>query len=590
MRIPLPESIIKKQRNIRIDKMIRSKKSVALVVLIFSLISSLSAQRLSTNKWNLNEYYRREQLLGKVDSSLSFTLRPLSQEALKRENLYDPDSSLEQLRSHTFNARIQFHKQRGRLEILPVSMLTQYNSELPEGLNDGLMVPARGLQTRWDAGFFFKYSLLEITMNPEFVWAQNHAFKGFPAGYTTTWGIDFPQSPYAGRIDLPERFGDDYYSKITWGQSSVRLVYKSISLGISNENLWWGPGYKNSLLMTNSAAGFKHLTLNTVRPIKTFIGTFEGQIIGGRLEASGYTEGLRDDWRYMNAISLSYNPKWIKGLFLGLNRSFLVYNEDMGNSLNDYLPVLSFLSKKAAASGGTNEDVDAKNQNQIISVFMRWLFPKAKGEVYFEYGREDHSWDSRDFLLEPAHSAAYMLGFRKLVSLGSMKKSHLQIIGELTHLASSLTTINRAIAGNKGGTPSWYGGWYLHSKVRHGYTQEGQMLGAGIGPASNMQTIHISWNRGLKQIGVEFDRYVHNNDFWHIYIKDIRSNWVDKSTAVFANWDYKHFLLFAKMKFVNVRNYQWLYEPVPDPENPQFWMPEKNTLNFQSQIGVSYRF
>jgi hypothetical protein len=87
-----------------------------------------------------------------------------------------------------------------------------------------------------------------------------------------------------GSADLPVRFGKDPYSRLSWGQSSIRLNFNPVSVGLSNENLWWGPGKQNSILMSNTASGFKHLTLNTIRPVNTPIGSIEGQIIAGRLK------------------------------------------------------------------------------------------------------------------------------------------------------------------------------------------------------------------------------------------------------------------------------------------------------------------
>ena len=117
---------------------------------------------------------------------------------------------------------------------------------------------------------------------------------------------------------------------------------------------------KNALLMTNNAPGFKHITLNTVRPIKTFIGSFEGQLIGGRLEASGYPNfdtvqlarhGVTytpktKDWRYLNGLVVTYQPKWLPGLFLGATRSFISYSTGLGKGVSDYLPVIMPLLKK----------------------------------------------------------------------------------------------------------------------------------------------------------------------------------------------------------------------------------------------------
>lgn len=153
---------------------------------------------------------------------------------------------------------------------------------------------------------------------------------------------------------------------------------------------------------------------------------------------------------------------------------------------------------------------------------------------------------------------------------------------EATSLASPQTTINR----NQGLAN---GSWYQHSQVTHGYTHLGQLLGAGIGPGSNLQTLDISWVKSLKQIGLQLERYVHNNDFWYDYVKDIRSNWVDLSAMAYTNWDYKNLLFTVQLKYIKSYNYQWIYEPQYD-EYPTFWAPSDNTYNFHGQIGIMYRF
>lgn len=558
------------------------KERYYIILLFFSCFISISvySQSLSVNMDFLNDYYRRQQLLGKIDPSISFTYRPLSSESLNVNNIYDPENSQSSFFNNSrFNGRFNFHKGKGIFQLLPISLLNQYNSHHPEGINDGSMIPSKGTQMRISAGFYFKYGPLSIRLKPEFVYAQNLDFNGFPSGHTTITGIIFPSNPNNNRIDLPERFGTDSYNKMFWGQSSVRLNFGPASFGISNENIYWGPGYKNSLLMTNSAPGFLHLTLNTVRPIKTFIGSFEGQIIAGKLENSGYRKDLPNDWRYFNGMILSFQPKWIPGLFLGITRSFVVYREDMGSSFGDYLPVFIPLSKEAS---GTNEEVNQKRRNQLLSIFLRWLFIESKSEVYFEYGRNDHAWNLRDAILEPAHSSAFIIGFRKLFILKKGEETYLQLNIEVTNLAHNKTTINRFVDKARES-------WYTHGKIKYGYTNVGQVFGAGIGPGSNLQTLQLSWNQGLRQIGIEFERYVHNKDFWYNYIKDFRSNWVDISTTLFANWDYKNFLLFGKMKFVKSYNYQWLYEPIYE-DVPEFWAPTKKTFNFHAQVGITYRF
>lgn len=547
---------------------------IILCTVSFLYPAKFQAQTLAVGTSMLEDYYRRAQLMGEIDSDISFVVRPIFSSSLTYfDNLFDPEFELKN-GNNKFDGQINFANNKGIIKVLPISIYQQFNSHHPEGINDGAMIPARGYQNLLSMGIYVKYGPLSIQFQPEFVYAQNKPFEGFRANYTNPIGLTYPLSPY-GNIDLPENFGNDNFSEFFWGQSSIRLTFGALSFGLSNESLWWGPGIHNSLLMSNTAPGFMHFTFNTVRPVKTPIGSFEWQIIGGRLESSSYTLGLPDDWRYINAMVLSYQPKWVPGLFVGLLRSFTVYKEDMGSSLNDYLPVIIPFGKNSA--GGSDED--AKGRDQIASVFMRWLWTKSHAEIYVEYGRNDHAWNSRDIILQASHSAAYILGFRKLIPLNKHKGSFIQVNVELTQLEANPITINRS-----------GGSWYTHSIVKHGYTHLGQLLGAGIGSGSNLQTLNISWVQSLKTIGIQFDRYVHNNDFYNQHVKDIRMNWVDMSATAFVQWDYKHLLFDLKLKFAKSYNYQWVYEPkLGDPS--YFWEGEGwDVFNLHARLGVTYRF
>jgi hypothetical protein len=481
---------------------------------------------------------------------------------------------------------------KGLITLLPIIWKQQFNSDHPEGINDGAMIPSRGYQTLVSGGFYAKYGCLSLQFYPELVYAENRDFQGFSDKLPDkVWQIY--NSQFLSRIDLPEQFGNNPYKKALWGQSSIRLTFGAISFGLSNENLWWGPGIQNALLMTNSAAGFKHLTLNTVRPLRTRIGSIEGQIIAGRLDQSGFPNidpqriiqhktiynPKPDDWRYLNGIVFSYQPKWIPGLFLGLTRSYIIYSKDLGTGIEDYLPIISPIAKKA--DGGKAED--AIPRDQLASVFIRWVAKESHQEIYFEYGREDHSYDLRDLILEPSNANAYIFGYSKLIAIKKNKNEFIQVNVEITQLEQNLSTFFRM--STSGGGP----GWYHHYKVKDGYTQQGQYLGAGIGSGSNMQTLNISWIKGVKRIGFQIKRLVHDNDFYNTAIKDYRSHWVDIGGSLFGNWNYKKFLFSAKLEPVSSINYQWLYDPIPSV--PPFWWDKgKNRLNLQGELGLMYRF
>jgi len=289
------------------------------IFLIISLVSSIAAtllpgwakaQSLPVGTPVLDDYYRRMQLLGKVDSNLFPAYKS------KIDDVYDPDSSLK--RDHWVSTGpVSFGNGHGAFQILPLTWQQQFNSDHPYGWNDGAMIPAKGYQTMVSGGFFFKYGPLSIQLRPEFVYAANPNFNGYANGHND---VDLTNYyAYHDFIDLPERFGTGAYNKAYWGQSSIRLTFGPVSFGLSNENIWWGPGIRNSLILSNNAPGFKHITLNTVRPIKTYIGSFEGQIFAGRLESSGYTpltvtttstgvSLLNDrihDWRYFTGVNIN---------------------------------------------------------------------------------------------------------------------------------------------------------------------------------------------------------------------------------------------------------------------------------------------
>ena len=67
-------------------------------------------------------------------------------------------------------------------------------------------------------------------------------------------------------VDNPEMLGTGKYNEFFVGQSFIKFNYRNISLGISSENLWWGPSMRNSIMMSNNARGF-HYSFQTNKPI-----------------------------------------------------------------------------------------------------------------------------------------------------------------------------------------------------------------------------------------------------------------------------------------------------------------------------------
>ena len=545
------------------------KKNFILIFLIVLCIDAL-AQSLPTGFPILEESIRRAQLLGELDSSVSFQVRPIYPRNIS--TLDDPYSVGTLLGQDQPESKLlyKFFKDRGRVQILPAQVHTEFNTHHPYPQVNGPMVLNRGFQTYVSVGAYAEVGPLSIQFQPEYIWAQNRPYDygGSKSVYT----------------EYLERFGTKSFNTTLLGQSSIRLNAGAFSVGVSNENIWWGPGQFNSLLFSNNAFGFQHITLNTRKPAKTFLGSFEGQFIMGRLEGSEFPEltqhNLTQDWRYINGINISYQPKWIPGLFVGFNRIFQQYNEDKTNSLGDWLPIFEVFTKESLFVDGHTVDYDGRAQDQQVSIFLRYVIPKAKTELYFEYGKRDHSVNWREFIINPDHARAYLMGFSKLFPIPN--EAFIQVRGEVLHQQESINILGRYPG--TGGDSNWGG----HYQVRQGFTHRGQMLGPGVGPSSNVQTIETAWVKGTKKLGIRLDRLNRHQD---IYVKQFndrtsQGRWVDLNLGLLADWQFDRLLISSQLFFINSLNYQWQLHPNSTPELPK----GHDVFNFQGQVRATYLF
>ena len=56
-------------------------------------------------------------------------------------------------------------------------------------------------------------------------------------------------------------FIEQPYVSYGFRESKLFFHYKEIGIGISNANMWWGPGLHTSLTMANNTSGFPHIFL-----------------------------------------------------------------------------------------------------------------------------------------------------------------------------------------------------------------------------------------------------------------------------------------------------------------------------------------
>ena len=560
------------------------KNSFIILVLLLIHVSNSFAQRVPVGMPAFDEYLRRLQLTGQVDSSSSWMIRPiLPTAAFGWSTGYHSDSS-----SVEENGLIGYFYKfgsngKGKFLALPAIYRTQFNSEYAFGVNDGVMIPNRGLQQVFSAGIFAEYGKFSLQFHPELLLAQNKPFLGFPIEHQSNILFYYE---YMNRIDMPERFGEDPIKRLYPGQSSFRFNLENFSVGVSSENLWWGPGRRNSLLMGNNAPGFWHATINTRKPAKTWVGSFEGQLISGFLTSTNFLPPWpdyniqqnpvlipkrEDGNRYISGIVLTYQPKWIPGLFLGYGSVNHMYRADV-QTFEDALPI--FNGRKKAPN--VHDPVQSKRQ-QFSSGFFRWLSPEGRFEFYGEYGTRDNDRRFNDFITTPESGRAFTFGFSHLLDLKKPNR-FLEISSEMTLSGQTIREDIRQLRT-----------WYIHDHVRHGYTHHGQVLGIGNGPAANQIFVGVAWVEGLKKIGFQFERIEYNNDFYYYRFeesKDIRNKYVDLVFTLNPEWQFGNFLVSGKFQFVNTLNYKWYLENDPN----QYFVPGYDRKNIVAQLSLAYLF
>ena len=475
---------------------------------------------------DFDDNIRDLQLLGKLQPEQSLTIRPF---ILTPKLGYD--SLLAMIDPEFENHGHLVERKHSDIQLLPINFLQKYNSHHPYGWNDGPLSFSKGYQFVGSGGVYMRWRNIHLTLRPEF-------FKTASDPYETnaSWGQLTPA-----------------LSKFTLGQSSLRMDFGPLSVGASTQNLWLGPGQFSSLLMSNNAPGFNHFNIQSNRPLKTPIGSFQLNIIGGKLtynKKQGFENAKLKLFsltgnitsylpNYLSLLSISYNPVFLKNLFLGANRVFTIpiQKNPSSNLTNYYLLALKPLFRN-------NYQDNALPIDQILTGFAKYIFPKQHAEVYFEYGWNDGASNLRDLILDMSHSAASIYGLKKIQYL--TEKIYLNFEVEATQMSQRPSYLQRN-AGN----------WYVHGNG--GYINENQILGAGSGWGNNVQTFAISLNKAWNKYGIKFQHI----NYDPIGATDVLSEsggapyWRDFSYGISIKHKYKNILFNTNVEWINSTNYLW---------------------------------
>jgi hypothetical protein len=219
------------------------------------------------------------------------------------------------------------------------------------------------------------------------------------------------------------------------------------------------------------------------------------------------------------------------------------------------------------------------------SIFARLSLPDDHAEIYLQYGRSD-KFASPFNLFKNGIPRGYVAGVRKMFPLRKSPTSNdfIQLGIEVVQLqAPNLKLINNAQS------------WYTDSTVRHGFTNEGQVLGASVGPGGNAQRLEVSWVRKETRIGLEFERFLHNPDFYYRYnynsgSRDFNRQWVDLMASLVWNFPIKNIQVFGQFSFVRSINYQWKALIPSEIDYLNYFDNGWDEINLHGRVGLQVGF
>ena len=250
-------------------------------------------------------------------------------------------------------------------------------------------------------------------------------------------------------------------------KADIFLHYNGLGIGLTKDNMWWGPGIQGSFSMTNNTSGFKNYMIGTIKELR-----WKNIGLMGRYTFSELNEQTGYQAKYFTALTgqATFYSKQI--ISVGFSRNYLTGGVDVGTPWT-----------KKDAQKVIFEGVFIKNLQQLdytiaghdpwdqtISTWIDITFPKNKIKLYLEIGFNDNRFNLWDFIVHPDHAMGSIVGFRKY---GLFNNDNLIAGFEYANLIKGRHHIFRS-------TPNWYSRFHYDD-----FSYDGRRWGAHSGSDSD---------------------------------------------------------------------------------------------------------
>lgn len=455
------------------------------------------------------------------------------------------------------------------LKIYGPEWFNSYNTATPYGQNDGALWQGKGYNTSFTGGARLETFGFELTVKPQVTFSQNLEFEYMSGVYGSEYSYF-----WLGNIDLVQRYGDNSFWNFDWGDTELRWSWHTFTVGFGFQSPWLGPAWLNPMLGSNNSGTYPKIDIGLRRTklhlpwLGWYIGDVEGRIWCGKLSESDYFDNdSTNDYRQLTGFSVAFSPAFLPELTFSVNKiSLSRWDEKSIKYLNPFY------------------DTNAV-EDQKCSFALDLLFPSVGFEIYGELGLDDYN--SRSFA-NPFHTAIYTVGAKKELSFFQkfdfFKRFNIrpEIIFEWNNFEMSQDF-----------QLQWhYMGYYSHGLIKQGYTQNGQIIGAGSGYFGNSQYLALKtyFSKGDITFFIHFNKpdtnYLNNKG-----IDTKQEDWESKGKVQYDDWArYKAIRTFGctanffatKSLIISTNiNGSWII-------NPTYSQQDKDFGNYYFSLSLKY--
>jgi len=384
-----------------------------------------------------------------------------------------------------------------QMDILPTRVYSTYNSAYSVDRNNGSLWSGKGISASVTTGIQATFGPLRVALEPEISWSRNRAYT--PPD-TTVIGLSRFADPWSfAAVDRYLRPGAGTRFQVDPGSSFVEVEGSLGRVGVSNERLWWGPARRYPLLFSGTAPGFWHAYIEAGPDLKTAVGRFHAQLLWGRLDESAWFDAdPGNDHRLLGAFQIAWSSDFVPGLEVAYS---VVRHEPLPNRDFQFGQLTQLFT-----GDGDGEDSDRVGV-PMGSLGLRFAYPEEGFEAYAEIGRGDFFLVPEPGVSNGRHSLIYVMGFARTVARAS--GGAWRITGEVLRQSLELPQ------------PSSDPSAAPRAFVAQGHTNQGQSLGAYVGPGSNAQYVTLDRLGQRINWGVFAERARRNDDtYFRIHARD----------------------------------------------------------------------